>query len=187
MSDTPWPVWAGVTVLVAAIGAYATLKSSEKTQVGPSSESASSSSVQPYVPPPPPPSNTFDPVSGTYRGKLYYLILVAGSNRSFAQNITLTINPPSGGSFRGTLIDDAQKTLPVQGQFGGNSITFQAVSANSSGGRMEITFQGVLTGGGSMRGSFRAGGNLWQQMVNQIRAENGDFVDVVPSSFELQQ
>ena len=119
---------------------------------------------------------------------MYYLLLVADGNRSFAQDITLTINPPSGGSFRGTLIDDAQsKTLPVQGQFGGNSIAFQAVFADSGAGRLEITFQGVLTGGGSIRGSFKVGGNLWQQTVNQIRAENGGVVNVVPSSFELRQ
>jgi hypothetical protein len=146
-------------------------------------------SPQPVPPPPPPPPNfARDPVSGTYRGKIYFLLLAAGGNRNFAQDITLTINPPSGGSFRGTLIDDAQsKTLPVQGQFGGNSIAFQAVFADSSAGRLEMTFQGVLTGGGSMRGNFRVGGNLWQQTVNQIRAENSGVVDVVPSSFELRQ
>ena len=141
-------------------------------------------------PTPPAPPDTFahDPVSGTYRGKMYYLLLVAGGNRSFAQDITLTINQPSGGSFRGTLIDDAQsKTLPVQGQFGGNSIAFQAVFADSGAGRLEMTFQGVLAGGGSIRGNFKVGGSLWQQTVKQIRAENGSVVDVVPSSFELRQ
>jgi hypothetical protein len=140
--------------------------------------------------PPPPPPNTFarDPISGTYRGQMHYLFLVAGGNKNFAQDITLTIDPPTGRSFRGTLIEVGKsQTLAVQGQFSGSNIEFQAVIADPGGGRLEVTFMGVLTGPGSMRGNFRIRGNLWQQALDQIRAENGVAVDVVPSSFELRQ